>query len=109
MREESVQLERVARTGIPPLYLTSFVGRTHELAALTRLLRNSDVRLVTITGPGGSGKTRLALQGTAAVAEEFPDGCFFVDLAPLHSPDQVPCALACALDVPEPSDQSVFC
>ncbi|MDP8959201.1 MAG: tetratricopeptide repeat protein, partial [Actinomycetota bacterium] len=75
-----------------PVQLTSFVGREDELARATALLRTT--RLLTLTGPGGVGKTRLALQAAAEAVEEFPDGTFFVDLAPIHQPELVPAAIA---------------
>ena len=61
-----------------PMQLTSFVGREKELAEALRLLERT--RILTLTGPGGTGKTRLALQIAAEVADEFRDGAFFVDL-----------------------------
>ena len=64
-----------------PLQATPFVGRTKELAALTHLLLREDARLVTLTGPGGAGKTRLALQTAAEVVDHFRDGAFFISLA----------------------------
>src|SRR5260221_6384457 len=78
-----------------PTQLTSFVGRTHELAEIVGLLDNPDCRLVTLVGPGGMGKTRLALQvaGTKLTDDSiskvapFPDGVYFVPLQPLTSPD----------------------
>ncbi len=62
-----------------PRQLTSFIGRERELQDLKGLLEHS--RLLTLTGPGGSGKTRLGLQFTAEVAGGFPDGVYFVALA----------------------------
>jgi predicted ATPase/class 3 adenylate cyclase len=67
-----------------PLQLTSFVGREQELAEVHRLLRQS--RLLTLTGVGGTGKTRLALQATAEALEEFEHGAWLVELAPLSDP-----------------------
>jgi predicted ATPase len=64
-----------------PTPLTRFVGRQAELAQAAALLAEN--RLVTLTGPGGAGKTRLALRLAATVAEEFPDGAWFVDFSPL--------------------------
>jgi predicted ATPase len=82
-----------------PLPLTSFVGREPELAAVTQVLRTH--RLVTLTGPGGTGKTRLALQVAAAVQDEFGDGVFVAALAPLGDPALVLSAIAQTLGVRE--------
>jgi predicted ATPase len=86
------------RTNLPAS-LTSFVGRERELAEVTRLLATS--RLVTLTGTGGCGKTRLALQVGADLADAFAEGVWFVDLAPLADPALVPQAVAAALGVQE--------
>lgn len=86
-----------ARPNNLPLQLTGFVARERELAALTALL--GQYRLVTLTGPGGTGKTRLALHVAADLVNEFPDGVFFVDLAPLTDPALVPSAVAQTLGV----------
>ncbi|HZB44976.1 MAG TPA: winged helix-turn-helix domain-containing protein, partial [Pyrinomonadaceae bacterium] len=75
--------------GVPnnlPIQLTPFVGRRAETDAVERLLRREDVRLLTLTGPGGSGKTRLALNVAARLVEEFADGAFFVELEPISDP-----------------------
>jgi predicted ATPase/class 3 adenylate cyclase len=82
-----------------PLPLTSFVGREHELAAVTEVLRTH--RLVTLTGPAGTGKTRLALQVAAAVLDEFADGVFVAALAPLSDPALVLSTIAQTLGVRE--------
>ena len=76
---------------------TSFVGRTSELAELTDLVMGH--RLVTLTGVGGVGKTRLALQVAAEVTGEFGDGVWLVELAPVGDPAAVPDAVATALAV----------
>jgi predicted ATPase len=82
-----------------PQQLTSFIGRKREIAEVKRLL--STTRLLTLTGAGGCGKTRLALQVATRVQREYPDGVWFVDLAPLAESGLVPQALASALGVRE--------
>jgi predicted ATPase/class 3 adenylate cyclase len=71
-----------------PRLLTTFVGRERELDEAVRLLEAT--RILTFTGPGGTGKTRLSLQVAAEVADEFADGVFFVDLAPVTDVDMLP-------------------
>jgi predicted ATPase/class 3 adenylate cyclase/DNA-binding CsgD family transcriptional regulator len=82
-----------------PRQLTSFVGREREIAEVQRLLGSSP--LVTLTGPGGSGKTRLALRVAADVVEQYRDGVWLVELAPLADSLLVPKVLAEVLSVPE--------
>jgi predicted ATPase/class 3 adenylate cyclase len=82
-----------------PVQLTSFVGRAAELAQARELLAGT--RLLTITGPGGTGKTRLALQLAVEVSVQFADGAFFVDLAPVSEPDLVVPAIAAELGIRE--------
>jgi predicted ATPase/class 3 adenylate cyclase len=84
-----------------PTQLTSFVGREAELAAAGALLASN--RLVTLTGPGGTGKTRLSLQVAANAAEDFPDGIFFVALETVRDPVLVPSRLAAAVGIAEPA------
>lgn len=67
-----------------PVQLSSFIGREYEIAQVVRLLQRN--RLITLTGVGGAGKTRLALQAAAEVLERFPDGAWLVELAPLADP-----------------------
>jgi predicted ATPase len=75
------------------------IGREREVVAVTALLREPEVRLVTLTGPGGTGKTRLALQAGAELLEAFGSGVFFVSLAPIRDPALVIPAIAQALAV----------
>ena len=75
-----------------PRPLTSFVGRQAELEQATRLLGRSV--LLTLTGPGGSGKTRLSIELAAKVADDYPDGVYFVPLAPIGDPGLVPSLIA---------------
>lgn len=88
-----------ARPNNLPLAASSFIGRQRELAALAELLPT--VRLLTLTGPGGTGKTRLALQLAADQLPQYPDGAFFADLAPIADAERVPDAVAAALSVRE--------
>jgi predicted ATPase/DNA-binding CsgD family transcriptional regulator len=80
-----------------PVALTSLIARDQELAAVVALLRDPGVRLLTVTGPGGVGKTRLAIAAATAVAADFPDGVVFVSLAPITDPDLVLPTIAGAL------------
>ncbi len=88
-----------ARPGNLPAPLTSFIGREKELAALRHLL--SDARLLTLTGPAGSGKSRLALELGASSADEFPEGVWWVDLAPLDDSRLLPQEIASTMGVRE--------
>ena len=88
-----------------PLPLTSLIGREQELADLIALLGQANVRLVTLTGPGGTGKTRLALELGAQLQDAFADGVLFVDLAPLREAQFVLPTIANTLGVRERAGQ----
>src|SRR5262249_45758433 len=90
-----------------PLQLTSFVGRERELTELPPLLATT--RLLTVTGPGGIGKTRLAQEVAGGMLDRYGDGVWFVELAPLADETQVPQAVAASLAVriEAPSTRSI--
>lgn len=81
-----------------PVWPTPFIGRRAEVEQIKALVQNPQHCLVTLTGPGGTGKTRLSLQAATEMAEAFPDGVFFAPLAPLPSAEAVLAAVAKALD-----------
>lgn len=86
-----------------PAPLTSFVGRKQELTAVCDLLHEPDVRLLTLTGPPGTGKTRLSLAAANQLATDLPHGAFFVPLAPITDPELVLVTIGQALGVTEPA------
>src|SRR5207247_406228 len=87
-----------------PISLTSFLGREREAERLKELLATR--RLVTLTGPPGTGKTRLALEVAADLASQFADGVVFVPLAPIRDPDLDFPTIAQRLGVPLLADRS---
>jgi predicted ATPase/DNA-binding XRE family transcriptional regulator len=89
-----------------PLQLTSFIGREREIEEIDQLIhREKKVRLLTLQGPGGCGKTRLAVQAAEALTLNFPHGVWFVDLAPLNDPNLIPRTTASLLGLPETPGQ----
>jgi predicted ATPase/class 3 adenylate cyclase len=88
-----------ARPNNLPSQISTFVGRERELSVLRDVIANS--RLLTIAGPGGIGKTRLALQLAAEVLERYPDGAWFVDLTAVHDPQFIGQTIAMAVNVQE--------
>jgi predicted ATPase/class 3 adenylate cyclase/DNA-binding CsgD family transcriptional regulator len=89
-----------------PVQLSSFIGRKAEIRDIREALANN--RLVTLTGAGGAGKTRLAVQVAAETASEFADGVWYVDLAPITDPDVVPVTAARALGLPDQPGQQTM-
>src|SRR5262252_4074436 len=89
-----------------PLFATSFIGREQEIATIRRRLRGT--RVLTLCGPGGCGKTRLAIAAAARQVGTQPNGTWLVDLAPLSRPELVAAATATTLGIqPAPDQQAV--
>jgi len=99
-------LKTLYRTNLP-VPATPFLGRDEQLAELHSLLTSDEIRLLTLTGPGGSGKTRLALQAAGFAAEAYPDGAWWVPLAQVADADEVMPAAARELGGGGPLDQLV--
>ncbi len=89
-----------------PARLTSFIGRNKEMEQLRAILVEN--RLATLTGAGGAGKTRLAVELAAQLSSEFPEGVWYVDLAPITHPDVVPVSAARALGLPDQPGRSAI-
>ena len=94
-------------TTIVPGAASPLVGRHHEVAQITELVARPDARIVTITGAGGSGKTRVALEVARSAGSHFANGAAFVELAAVREPTRVLSAIAQALSVPETPDAPV--
>jgi len=111
LTSEGAESRREARTDLPrhnlPARITSFIGRERELSQLTAQITDPETRLVTVVGPGGMGKTRLALEvarrqlaslsSSQAAPASFPAGAWLVELSPIGDPGEVPLAVASAL------------
>lgn len=95
------------RTNLPP-QLTQFIGREREAITVRHLLLRPEIRLLTLTGPGGTGKTRLSVQVAADVVDHFYDGVYFVNLAPLSDPRLVMSSIAQVLGIREVSGRSLL-
>lgn len=103
---ELIPLQRVRGHHRLPVPRTPFIGREQELAAIQQLLLNPGIRLVTLTGSGGSGKTRLGLEAAGAMGDFFEGETFFVGLGSINDAAMVPAAIAQALDIRETGGQS---
>src|SRR5829696_8251237 len=88
-----------------PLQLTPLIGRGREVEEVCRRLRSPEVRVLTLTGPGGTGKTRVGLQAAAELTDEFEDGVFFVALAAIRDPALVAPTITRTLGLTESSNQ----
>jgi len=100
-QQPSPWVAQVGGAGSLPVFLTSFVGRQDEIALANSLLQQPDIRLLTLTGTGGIGKTRLAIEIAAGSGVHFPDGVPFVSLASIQDPSMVMMAVAAALGLHE--------
>jgi predicted ATPase/class 3 adenylate cyclase len=97
-----------ARPNNLPLQPTPLVGREREVEEVAERVRGEEVRLLTLTGPGGTGKTRLALQAGADLLEGADDGVFFVSLATITDPELVPSAIAGSLGLKESAEEPLM-
>ncbi|MBX7044043.1 MAG: tetratricopeptide repeat protein [Ignavibacteria bacterium] len=105
LREDFPPLKTLdARPNNLPVQLTSFVGREEEMRQIRSKLKNA--RLLTLTGPGGTGKTRLALQIAADVIDQFANGVWFVELDTIHDPESLPQEILLSLGVKEEAKQN---
>jgi len=96
-------------SGVPnnlPVQLTSFIGREHETSEVKRLLETT--RLLTLTGSGGTGKTRLSLAVAGELLDQHPDGVWFVEMAPLADPALVPASVATTLGLREEASRPIL-
>src|SRR5690348_619985 len=91
-----------------PTPLTPFIDRAQEAGDLIALIRRDDVRLLTLTGPGGVGKTRVAIHVAGLIAGDYPDGVWFVPLATLADPGRVAPTIARALGIRETGKRSIL-
>ncbi len=103
---EKPAMQAETRPANLPVQRTGFVGREKEVAAAKELLLRQDVRLVTVTGPGGIGKTRLAVEVASGLVELFPGGIHFVPLSPLSDPGLIASVIVQTLGIREAGGQS---
>lgn len=91
-----------------PVARTRLIGREQEMTAIRELLLRDDVGLVTLTGAAGTGKTRLGLEAAAGLSDQFPDGVYFVALAPIANPELVSATIAQALEIRDVGRRSIL-
>ena len=106
MADRLIEARRIARQDLPA-QLTPLIGREQEVAAVCALLRRPEVRLVTLTGTGGVGKTRLALQVATDLVDDFANGVCFIPLASISDPELVVPTIARTLEIKEIGQQSL--
>ncbi len=109
-RATDEHVDQVSPRNNLPIQLTSFIGRTNELAQIKQVLTESSpqVRLLTLTGHGGCGKTRLALQAANELLDCFADGVWFIELAPLSDASLVPQAIGNVLGIPKQAGEPML-
>jgi predicted ATPase len=105
--DSGIQIQKVPQHNLPP-QITPFIGRQKEIKIATELLQQEEIRLMTMTGPGGTGKTRLALQTAESMTDIFKDGVYFIDLAPIREPKSVIASIARTVGLRETGDQSLL-
>lgn len=91
-----------------PALLTPLIGREQEVVSVCSFLRQTEVRLLTLTGPGGVGKTRLGFEVSTVLCNDFADGVCFVPLAPISDPDMTIPTIARTLGIREATTQTFF-
>lgn len=89
-----------------PVYLSRFIGRKKELGEIRSLIRERSVRLLTLTGPGGCGKTRLAYEALSEISDTFEDGIAWVALAGVSHPEALSREIAASLNIGPATGQS---
>ncbi|MBL8062438.1 MAG: helix-turn-helix domain-containing protein, partial [Anaerolineales bacterium] len=103
---EPWQAPKVSTRSNLPASINSFIGRDREIAEICEYLRSKDTRLVTLIGPPGIGKTRLSIETARHQLADFPDGVFFISLAPLEDPALIPTAIMQGLELIETTNKS---
>jgi predicted ATPase/DNA-binding CsgD family transcriptional regulator/DNA-binding XRE family transcriptional regulator len=104
----STPVDRPRRSLTLPPQLTAFFGRDAEIVTLARMLHDDGARLITLTGPGGIGKTRLALQVAGSCLDAYPDGVCFIDLASISDPQRVLPTIAASLGIWGHAEQPII-